>query len=43
MNPGKMPRPCIDLIGESFDEVAPEELAEAEDELKELGLDPSEI
>lgn len=43
MNPGKMPRRCIDLIGESFDEVAPEELVEAEDELKALGLDPSEV
>lgn len=43
MNPGKIPRPCIDLIGKSFDEVAPGELAEAEEELKALGLDPSEV
>lgn len=43
MNTRKMPRRCIDLIAKSFDEVAREEPVEADEELKTLGLDPSEV
>jgi ribosomal protein L30/L7E len=36
-------RRFIERIGKLFDEVAPEELAEAEQELQALGLDPSRV
>jgi hypothetical protein len=37
------PRRLVERISQSFDEVAPEELTEIEQELRALGLNPSTV